>query len=176
MLNIQTARKLFPILALSSCCIAVVPAIVRADSLPGFTLFSAIEPANQLAYRLDSGNRSTTDRYRLKIPGSKINRLGAAQIQINYPDYFKGKFDDKAVEVFVDEKLVPIQSVKWNQEDRTIQLDFAQQLKTKGEIEVVLNNVRNPDSSGMYYFSCQVKSSAEFPLARYVGTWILSID
>jgi hypothetical protein len=176
MLNIQTVRKLLPILALASCCVAVVPAIVRADSLPGFTLFSAIEPGNQLAYRLDSGNRSTTDRYRLKIPGSKINRLGAAQIQINYPDYFKGKFDDKAVEVFVDEKLVPIQSVKWNQENQTIQIDFAQQVKTKGEIEVVLNNVRNPDSSGMYYFSCQVKSSANFPLARYVGTWILSID
>jgi hypothetical protein len=176
MLNIQTARKLFPILALSSCLVAILPAVVSADSLPGFTLFSSIEPANQLAYRLDSGNRSTIDRYHLKIPGAKINRLGAAQISINYPDYFKGKFDDRAVEVFVDEKLVPIQSVKWNREERTIQLDFAQQLKTKGEIEVVLNNVRNPDSSGMYYFSCQVKSSPEFPLARYVGTWILSID
>jgi Protein of unknown function (DUF2808) len=176
MLNIRTARKLLPILALTSCCVAVVPAIVRADSLPGFTLFSAIDPADRLAYRLDSGNRSTTDRYYLKIPGSKINRLGAAQIQINYPDYFKGKFDDKAVEVLVDEKLVPIQSVTWNREARTIQLNFAQQLKTKGDIEVVLNNVRNPDSSGMYYFSCEVKSSAEFPLARYVGTWILSID
>jgi hypothetical protein len=176
MLNIQTARKLLPILALTSCLVAVVPAIVRADSLPGFTLFSAIDPANQLAYRLDSGNRSTTDRYRLKIPGSKINRLGAAQIQINYPDYFKGKFDDKAVEVFVGDKLVPIQSVKWDRENQSIKIDLAQQLKAKGEIEVVLSNVQNPDSSGMYYFSCQVKSSAEFPLARYVGTWILSID
>ena len=176
MLNIRTAQKLLPILALSSCLLAVVPAIVKADSLPGFTLFSAVDPANQLTYRLDSGNRSTIDRYHLKIPGSKINRLGAAQISINYPDYFKGKFDDQAVEVFVEGKLVPIQSVKWNRENKTIQLDFAQQLKTKGEIEVVLNNVQNPDSSGMYYFSCEVKSSAEFPLARYIGTWILSID
>ena len=180
MLKMQTAQqllpKLLPMLAVASCWVAVAPAIVRADSLPGFTLFSGIEPANQLAYRLDSGNRNTTDRYRLKIPGSKINRLGAAQIQINYPDYFKGKFDDKAVEVLVGDKSVPVQAVKWDRERQTIQIDLAQQLKTKGEIEVVLNNVQNPDTSGMYYFSCQVKSSAEFPLARYVGTWILSID
>jgi hypothetical protein len=175
-LNIQSARKLFPILALSSCLVAVVPAIVRADSLPGFTLFSPIDPADRLAYRLDSGNRNTTDRYHLKIPGSKINRLGAAQISINYPDYFKGKFDDKSIEVFVGDKSIPVQSVEWDRERRTIQLNFAEQIKTKDEIEVVLNNVKNPDSSGMYHFSCEVKSSAQFPLARYVGTWILSID
>ncbi len=176
MLNIQTAQRLLPVLALASCLVAVVPGIVRADSLPGFTLFSGIEPANQLAYRLDSGNRNATDRYRLKIPGSKINRLGAAQIQITYPDYFKGKFDEKAIEVIVGDKLIPVQTVKWDKERQTIEINLAQQLKTKGEIEVVLNNVQNPDSSGMYYFSCQVKSSVDFPLARYIGTWILSID
>jgi hypothetical protein len=176
MLNIQTAQRLLPIFALASCLVASVPAIVRADSLPGFTLFSGIDPGNQLAYRLDSGNRSTTDRYHLKIPGSKINRLGAAQIEITYPDYFKGKFDDKAVEVFVGDKAIPVQAVKWDRERKTIQINLAQQLKTQGEIEVVLNNVQNPDSSGMYYFGCQVKSSVDFPLARYVGTWILSID
>ena len=176
MLNIQTAQRLLPIFALASCLVASAPRIVRANSLPGFTLFSGVEQGNQLAYRLDSGNRSVTDRYRLKIPGSKINRLGAAQIQITYPDYFKGKFDDKAVEVFVGDKSIPVQAARWDRERQTIEIDLAQQLKTKGEIEVVLNNVQNPDSSGMYYFSCQVKSSINFPLARYVGTWILSID
>jgi hypothetical protein len=176
MLNIQTARKLLPILALTSCFVAVIPVAVRADSLPGFTLFSGVEPSNQLSYRLDSGNRNSTDRYRLKIPGSKINRLGAAQIQISYPDYYKGKFDDKGVEVFVGDKSIPVKSVEWDREHQILQIDLAKQLKTKGEIEVVLNNVQNPDGGGMYYFTCQVKSSAEFPLARYVGTWILSID
>ncbi|WP_310426000.1 DUF2808 domain-containing protein [Chamaesiphon sp. VAR_48_metabat_135_sub] len=176
MLNIQTARKLLSILALTSCFIAVIPVAVRADSLPGFTLFSGVEPSNQLSYRLDSGNRNSTDRYRLKIPGSKINRLGAAQIQISYPDYYKGKFDDKGVEVFVGDKSIPVKSVEWDRERQVLQIDLAKQLKTKGEIEVVLNNVQNPDGGGMYYFTCQVKSSAEFPLSRYVGTWILSID
>ena len=176
MLKIQTVGKLLPILALASCVVATVPNPVSADSLPGFTLFSGVEPSNQLAYRLDSGDRNVTDRYRLKIPGSKINRLGAAQIQITYPEYYKGKFDDKAVEVFVGDKSIPVQAVKWDRERQTIQIDLAQQVKTKGEIEVVLNNVQNPDGAGMYYFTCQVKSSVDFPLARYVGTWILSIN
>ena len=175
MLNIQTAWKLLPIFALSSCFVTVVPIATRADSLPGFTLFSGVDPSNQLSYRLDSGNRNTTDRYRLKIPGSKINRLGAAQIQITYPDYYKGKFDDKAVEVFVGDKSIPVQSVQWNPEAQTLEINLVQGIKTKKDIEVVLNNVQNPDG-GMYYFTCQVKSSAEFPLARYVGTWILNID
>jgi hypothetical protein len=176
MLKIQTAQKFFPILALAGCLVAVAPMVTRADSLPGFTLFSGVDPANQLSYRLDSGYRNTTDRYSLKIPGSKINRLGAAQIQITYPDYYKGKFDDKAIEVFAGGKSIPVEAVQWNRENQTIQIDLAQRLKTKGEIEVVLNNVQNPDGGGMYYFTCQVKSSVEFPVARYVGTWILSIE
>jgi hypothetical protein len=176
MLNTQTIQKLLPLLVVTSCAIAIVPTVVQADTLPGFTLFSGVDPANQLSYRLDTGSKNTTDRYRLKIPGSKINRLGAAQIQIVYPDYYRGKFDEKAVEVFVGDKAIPIEAVKWDREHQMIQIDLAQQIKTKNDIEVVLNNVQNPDSGGMFYFSCQVKSSAEFPLSRYVGTWILNID
>jgi hypothetical protein len=176
MFNSQIAQKLLPCLVLTGCLVATIPAAVRADSLPGFTLFSGVERGDQLAYRLDSGNRSTTDRYHLRIPGAKINRLGAAQIQISYPDYYKGTFDEKNVEVRVEDKSIPVSAVQWDRERKTLSIDLAQQVKTKGEIEVVLNNVKNPDGAGMYYFNCQVKSSVEFPIARYVGTWILSID
>jgi Protein of unknown function (DUF2808) len=176
MSNIQIARRLLPFLALSSCLVTNIPTAARADSLPGFTLFSGVEQGNQLSYRLDSGNRNITDRYRLKIPGSKINSLGAAQIQIAYPDYYKGKFDEKSIEVFVGDKSIPVQAARWDRENNNIQIDLAQQIKTKGEIEVVLGNVQNPDGAGTYYFDCLVKSSSEFPLARKVGTWILSID
>jgi hypothetical protein len=176
MLNRQIARKLVSILAVASCAIPMSTLTAKSQSLPGFTLFSGVDPSNQLSYRLDSGNRNTTDRYRLKIPGAKINRLGAAQIQIAYPDYYKGKFDDKAVEVFVGDKSIPVQSVQWDRERQTIQIDLAQRIKTKGDIDVVLNNVQNPDGGGMFYFTCYVKSSAEFPLARYVGTWVMSIE
>jgi hypothetical protein len=176
MSNSQIARKLLPFLAITSCLVAAIPTLVRADSLPGFTLFSGVDPANQLSYRLDSGNRSVSDRYRLKFPGSKINSLGAAQIQIVYPDYYNGKFDDQKVEVFVDDKSIPLQSTKWNREQRTLEINLAQQLKTKSEIQVVLSNVQNPDGIGTFYFDCLVKSSVEFPIARKIGTWIVSIN
>jgi Protein of unknown function (DUF2808) len=177
MLNSQILRQLLPCLVLSSCLVAVVPISVKADSLPGFVLFSGVDRSDQLSYRLESGDRNATDRYYLRIPGSKIdNRLGAGSIQITYPEYYKGKFDDKNVEVLVGDKAVAVKSVKWDRQKYSLQIDLAENVKTDGEIQVVLNNVKNPDLSGMFYFNCQVKSSAEFPVARYVGTWILSID
>ncbi len=177
MSNRQIVRKFLPFLALTSILGTAIPTLVRADNtLPGFTLFSGVDSANQLSYRLDSGNRNVSDRYRLKIPGSKINALGAAQIQIVYPDYYKGTFDENNIEVLVDDKSIPVQATKWNREQHTLQIDLAQRLKTKSEIQVVLNNVKNPDGGGVYYFDCLIKSSADFPIARKVGTWILSID
>lgn len=176
MFDSQTARRLMSIFAVASCAIAIIPVAARAQSLPGFVLFSGVDQSDRLSYRLDSGNRNVTDRYQLKIPGSKINRLGAAQITIGYPEYYKGKFDDKAVEVMVGDKSIPVQSVQWDRERQTIQIDLAQRIKTKGDIDIVLNNVQNPDGAGMFNFTCQVKSSAEFPVARSCGTWILGID
>ncbi len=176
MINSQIAQKLLPCLVLTGCLVTAIPVAVRADSLPGFTLFSGVDRGDQLAYRLDSGNRNTTDRYHLRIPGTKINRLGAAQIQITYPEYYKGTFDDKNIEVRVGDKSIPVSAATWDRDKKTLSIDLAEQLKTKEDIEVVLNNVKNPDGGGMYYFNCQVKSSVEFPIARYVGTWILSID
>lgn len=175
MLNSQILRQLLPYLVMTGCLVAVVP-VVQADSLPGFVLFSGVDRSDQLSYRLESGERNATDRYYLKIPGSKIDRLGAGSIQITYPDYYKGKFDDQKVEVLVGDRAVAVKSVKWNREKYSIQIDLAQNVKTEGEIQVVLSNVKNPDLSGMFYFNCEVKSSPEFPVARYAGTWILSID
>jgi hypothetical protein len=176
MLNSQILRQLLPCLALTSCLVATVPTFVKAESLPGFVIFSGIDRSDQLSYHLESGNRNATDRYYLRIPGSKIDRLGAGSIQISYPDYYKGKFDDKNVQVLVGDKAVAVKSVSWDREKYTLQIDLAENFKTNAEVQVVLNNVRNPDLSGTFYFTCQVKSSAEFPIARYVGTWILSID
>ncbi len=176
MLNSQILSKLLPCLALSSCLVAVVPVCVKADSLPGFVIFSGVERDSQLNYRLESGNRNATDRYYLKIPGSKISRLGAGEIEITYPEYYKGKFDDKNVEVSIGDKAVPVKSVKWDRQKHSLQIALTETVKTDAEIQVVLNNVKNPDLSGMFYFNCQVKSSAQFPVARYVGTWIVSID
>jgi Protein of unknown function (DUF2808) len=175
MSNNRIVRKFLPCLALAGSLVATIPSLVSADTLPGFTIFSGVDAGSQLTYRLDNGARSVTDRYLLKIPGSKINSLGAAQIQITYPDYYKGKFDEQKIEVMVDGKSIPLKSAKWEREQRAIVINLAQQLTTKDEIQVVLSNVQNPDGVGTYYFNCLVKSSVDFPIARNVGTWILNI-
>jgi hypothetical protein len=175
MSNDRIARKFLPCLAVAGCLVAALPSLVSADTLPGFTIFSGVDAGSQLSYRLDNGARSVTDRYLLKIPGSKINSLGAAQIQIVYPDYYRGKFDEEKIEVLVDGKSIPLQSAKWDRDNRAIVINLAQQLRTKDEIQVSLGNVQNPDGVGTYYFNCLVKSSVDFPIARNVGTWILNI-
>jgi hypothetical protein len=149
----------------------LTPNVGRAE----FTIFSGVEQKDQLSYSLDFGNRSVTDRYRLRVSGNKMP-LGATQINIVYPDYYGGQFDEKGTEVMVGEKSIPVASTKWDKENRTLQILLKERLQTKKEIEIVLNNVRNPDTGGIFYFDCQIKSSAEFPLARYTGTWILNIN
>jgi GTPase SAR1 family protein len=176
MLTSRIAAKILPILALIAGFITIAPQIVKADGLPGFTLFSGVESGDSLTYNLSSDNRRDIARYRLKIPGTKIHKLGATQFQITYPKYYLGQFDEKAVEVFVGEKAIPVKAVKWERDRQLLQIDVAERIKTEEEIQLVLNNVKNPDSPGMFYFNCQAKSSAEFPIARYVGTWILDIN
>jgi Protein of unknown function (DUF2808) len=153
-------------------CFTVLPV---APSKAEFTLFSGVDPKDQLSYSLDFGNRSTSDRYRLRLSGNKMP-LGATEINIVYPDYYYGRFDDKQIEVNVDGKSIPIAKANWNKEKRTVNITLSKRLQTKQEVEIILNNVQNPDSGGIFYFDCQVKSSSEFPLARYAGTWILSIN
>jgi hypothetical protein len=150
----------------------VLPA---APSKADFTLFSGVDPKDQLSYSLDFGNRSTTDRYRLRLPGSKLP-LGATQINIVYSEHYQGSFDDKAIEVNVGSKSIPVVKTNLDKEKRIIEITLDRRVQTKQDIEIVLNNVKNPDIGGIFYFDCQVKSSVEFPLARYAGTWILSIN
>jgi Protein of unknown function (DUF2808) len=153
-------------------CATVLPVIpTRAD----LTLFSGVDPKDQLSYSLDFGNRSTSDRYRLRLSGNKMP-LGATEINIVYPDYYLGKFDDKQIEVNVGGKSIPVTKANWDKEKRVVQITLDQRLQTKQEVEIILSNVQNPDNGGIFYFDCQIKSSAAFPLARYAGTWILSIN
>jgi Protein of unknown function (DUF2808) len=163
--------KVLTLVATVSCATVLPVAPSRAD----FTLFSGVDQKDQLSYSLDFGNRSTSDRYRLRLPGNRLP-LGATQINIVYPEYYQGRFDDKAIEVNVDGTAIPVVKANWDKTQRMVEITLDRRLQTKKEIEIVLNNVHNPDNGGIFYFDCQIKSSAEFPLARYVGTWILSIN
>lgn len=169
-------RRIFSAIAATGCLLTGIQTITSAQSTSGLTLFSGVERQNQLNYRLDYGSRNMWDRYRLRMPASKMP-LGVSQIQIDYPDYYNGEFDQKQIEVRLKStnKTLPLQAVNWDRENRKIQIDLKEPLTEGKDLEVVLNNVKNGDS-GFYYFNCRIRSPIDIPVARYVGTWIVTID
>lgn len=168
-------RRLLSTLAVTGCLLTSLPAITWAQSLPGLTLFSGVKAENQLPYFLDFGGQSNSwDRYRLRIPAQKV-KLAIAQIAITYPNYYKGTFDPKKIEIRVKDKKVPLAEVKWNKEGRVIEIFPQEPVPAGSKVEVVLSNVRNPSFGGVYYFNCQILSPGDVPLLRYLGSWVLSI-
>jgi hypothetical protein len=169
-------RRLLSALAVTGCVIAAVPTVTLAQSLPGFTLFSGVKSENQLPFRLDFGGQSNNwDRYRLRIPANRM-KLAVAQFAITYPNYYKGTFDTKDIDIEVNGKKVPISEVKWDKEARLLEIFPEEPVPAGSRVELILSNVRNPAFGGTYYFNCQVLGPGDVPLLRYVGTWILSIS
>jgi hypothetical protein len=168
-------RRLISALAVSSCLLAGLPTLISAQGLPGFTIFSGVKSENQLPFRLDFGGQSNGwDRYRLRIPAKKM-KLAVAQFSINYPDYYKGKFDTEDIEVRLKGKKVALQEVKWDKENHLIEIYPQEPVPANSGVELVFSNVKNPNFGGTYYFNCQILSPGDVPLLRYVGTWILNI-
>ncbi|WP_414585868.1 DUF2808 domain-containing protein [Scytonema sp. PCC 10023] len=169
-------RRLLSTLAVTSCLLAGIPAISWAQSLPGFTLFSGVKSENQLPFRLDFGGQSNGwDRYRLKISQKKL-KTAVAHFVISYPDYYKGTFDPKEIEVRVRDKKIALSEVKWDKENRVIQIYPEEPIPAGNSVELVLSNVKNPAFGGVFYFNCSIQSPGDVPLSRYVGTWIISIS
>lgn len=169
-------RRVLSALAVTSCLLAGLPSVSFADSLPGFTLFSGVKSENQLPFRLDFGGQTNGwDRYRLRIPAKKMN-LAASLFVINYPKYYKGTFDPKKVEVRVKGKAVPLSEVRWDKENRVIEIYPEQPVPAGSNVELVLSNVKNPAFGGIFYFNCSIQSPGDVPLSRYLGTWMLSIS
>ncbi len=168
-------KRLLSALAVTSCLLTSFSATTWAQSLPGLTLFSGVKGENQLPYRLDFGGQTnSTDRYILRIPAQKM-KLAVAQFAITYPNYYKGTFDTKDIEVKVKGKKVPLSEVKWDKEGGVIQIFPEEPVPAGQKVELVLSNVQNPSFGGVYYFRCQVLSPGEVPLLRYLGTWIISV-
>lgn len=163
-------------LAIAGCLLAGLPLFSLAQGLPGLTLFGGVKGEDNLNYRLDYGGKSGAwDRYRLRIPQKKM-KLAVAQFAITYPDYYKGEFDPKDVEVIVKDKSVPLEEVNWNKENRVIEIFPKDPIPAGSSVEIQLSNVRNPSFGGMFYFNCQVLSPGDVPLLRYLGTWVITIS
>ena len=169
-------RRLLATLAIASCLLTGFPALLQAQGLPGFTLFSGVKGEDQLPFRLDFGGvPNMWDRYRLRIPAKKM-KLAVSQFAILYPNYYNGDFDPKSVEVTARGTKVPIQDVKWDKENHLIEINLQEPVPAGKSVELVLSNVKNPAFGGVYYFNCEILSPGDVPLRRPIGTWILSIN
>lgn len=168
-------KRLLSALMVSSCLLTGLPIASLAQGMPGFTLFGGPERGNQLNFRLDSGKSGMWDRYRLRIPANKLN-LAVAQLSIFYPNYYKGSFDPKQVEIRIDGEPVPLDEVVWDKENNFIEIYPAEPIPAGNKLEVVLNNVQNPRFGGMYHFNANIRTPGDVPLLRYIGTWLLTID
>jgi hypothetical protein len=174
-------RRAFSVLAVTGCLLTGIPSVTLAQGLPGFTLFGGTKRGFELGYRLDYGSPNMWDRYRLDIKAKNISAaVGAsvaiAQIAIDYPDYYKGEFDKKQIEVLVKNKKVALQEVNWDKENHRIDIYLQEPIPAGSNISVELSNVKNPSFGGMYNFNCRIITPGDVPLFRYIGTWVLSIN
>ncbi len=191
-LSTQWARKgLLAALAIGSCGLVALPIATFAQRNPGLTIFSGVrDRSDVLNYYLDFGGRpSVRDRYRLRIPGDKVE-LGVSQIAINYPDYYNGEFYPEDIEVHAGGETIPIQEVVWDEERQILQIyltipeeelanlpedaPIPAPIEAQTSIEIELP-ARNPRWGGTFYFHARLLSPGDVPLPRYVGTWILTI-
>lgn len=169
-------RALSALVITSSLLLTGLPTAVVAQQNPGFTFGwgDGIPGSRQLPFHLDNGTPSIRDRYRLKIPKKKAP-IAISEFLINYPDYYRGKFDTKSMRVEVNGDEVPLESVNLDLENRIIEITPRDAIPAGNSIEIVMSNVKNPAHGGMYYFNCRVNTPGDIPLSQYVGTWILSI-
>ncbi len=169
-------RRLLSTLVVTGCLLTGLPAISLAQGLPGFTLWSGVKSENQLPFRLDFGGQTNAwDRYRLRIPAKRM-KFAASQFVVNYPQYYKGTLDPKKIEVRVKDKKVPLSEVKWDKENRVVEIYPQEPVPAGSDVELIFSNVKNPAFGGMFYWNCSIQTPGDVPLARYLGTWILSIS
>ncbi len=72
-------------------------------------------------------------------------------------------------------KKIELAEVSLDRDNRVIDIVPAEVIPAGTPVQVILNNVRNPNHGGMYFFNARIGSPGDIPLMRYVGTWILSI-
>lgn len=175
-LTTLSVRRFLSAAAIASCLLTGAATTAIAQGLPGLTIFSGVEDGYELSYRLDQGGRSNRyDRYRLRIPASKME-LAVSQFTITYPENYDINFDveDVGVRVRVNDEEVVLDSVTWNTETQRIDIYPQEEIAANSSVEIVLDDIRNP-RAGFYYFNCLVYSPGDLPMGRYVGTWILNL-
>jgi Protein of unknown function (DUF2808) len=180
-------RQLSSSLCAAGLLLTAVPIITSAQTNPGLTFTwggSGPSGKQQLGYVLEYGTPGhPQDRYRLKMGRQKLAIDG---ITITYPAYWDGELNEKSITLqeapknkFLGFGKVPkiaVSSVKVDKDNRFIEIIPEAPIPAGKAFEIVLSNVQNPRSGGMYYFNASITAPGDLPLKRYIGTWVISLS
>lgn len=152
----------------------------RWDNTKGF---------KELPYFLDRGVVNQQDRYMLMMRAKDLD-TAVMQLTVTYPDYFtKGgaRFQDKSVYLAYCDKIgsvlsrsrcnkrVPLSDVVVDRENSRIDFFPETPIPAGSMVAVIFDQVFNPRNQGMFQFNVTTISPGDLPLAKYVGSWVLSI-
>ncbi|MEB3827594.1 DUF2808 domain-containing protein [Phormidium sp. CCY1219] len=168
-------RRMFSALAVTGLLLTGMPQPSEALQCSGLTIFGGPGRDNELKYCLDNGRENRRDTYWLKIPKDKVD-VAILELKIEYPENYRGEFDEEQIEVKVNDETIAVQEVFWDRENRFISIYPVEPIAADNEIEIVLDDVENPRRGGMFYFNCKVVTRGGPPLPLYLGTWVLNID
>ena len=164
-------RRFFAAVMATGCVIAGGAIPAAAD----ITLFSGVDEENRLRSVLQNdGLLNSTDRYKLYIPADKLANA-TARFVVSYPEEYGGRFDEDDIELRVRNKAVPMRSVRWDEENLTVELVPEEPVAAQTrKVSIVFSHVRNPNSTGTHFFNAYVQAPTETELGpQYIGTWIL---
>ncbi|UFP92728.1 DUF2808 domain-containing protein [Gloeobacter morelensis] len=148
---------------------------VQAQS--GFCLVGCARDADLiLNYKVeDRSHDYTSDRYFLWI---KPQKIAVREVQVIAGPDFDGQFNTKFVEVAsrTSGKSYTVEDVNWDQDLRALTVVLASPIPASEEIQLVLSQVVNPSSEGIYKLNARVLGTEPNPIYRYVGTWAITIE
>jgi len=184
--NKFSLKKALPALFFAGVLVGTVPTITEAQTNPGFSFVwggQDSQPKKQLSYVLQYGTPGhLSDRWRLSLGKQDV---AMSVIRISTPEYFNGEFNENRIELrespksrifnLKKGKTIPISSVTVDNDNGLVEIIPETPIPAGKRAEVVISNVRNPRSGGMFYINCSIISPGEVPLPRQVGTWIVSI-
>lgn len=168
-------RRICSALAVAGLLLTGMSVPTIAQSTSGWTIFGGPQRQYELKYRLQRGKADSWDRYWLRIPAKKVD-LAILEMRIDYPDYYRGEFDENAIKVRVNDEEIALQEVIWDPANRLIEIYPLEPIPANNDVEVVLSNVQNPTFGGMFNFNCKIVTPGGPPLPQYLGTWVVSID
>ncbi|AFY81601.1 DUF2808 domain-containing protein [Oscillatoria acuminata] len=169
-------RRVFLGIAVTGLLITAMPTPPSwAFRCSGLTVFGGVRRDRELKYCVQNGRENSWDRYWLKIPKEKVN-LAISELRINYPENYRGEFNEDRIEVTVNGNKIDLDDAFWDRDNRFIQIYPTEAIPANTDIEIVLNNVRNPNFGGMFNFNALVVTRGGPPIPEYIGTWVLAIN